>query len=62
LRDIISSRNQAYMKLIDEQQRGEFRKVCQNCDFYASIYRNSSRYRKNGVALQSLEEFKTTLG
>jgi sulfatase maturation enzyme AslB (radical SAM superfamily) len=62
LRDIISSRNQAYMKLIDEQQRGEFRKVCENCDFYASIYRNSSTYRKHGVALQSLEEFKANLG
>jgi hypothetical protein len=62
LRDIISIRNQEYIKLIDEQQRGEFRKVCENCDFYASIYRNSSTYRKNGVALQSLEEFKATLG
>jgi hypothetical protein len=62
LRDIISNRNPAYMSLIEEQQRGEFRPVCQSCDLYASIYRNSSAYRKNGIELQSLEEFKTALG
>jgi hypothetical protein len=33
LRDIISTRNQAYMKLIDEQQRGEFRKYARPATF-----------------------------
>jgi MoaA/NifB/PqqE/SkfB family radical SAM enzyme len=61
LRDLISSRNAAYMNLIDEQQRGEFQPVCRSCDFYASIYRHSSSYRKNGVALISLAQFKASL-
>jgi uncharacterized Fe-S cluster-containing radical SAM superfamily protein len=62
LRQIISAGNQAYMDLIDEQQRGEFRPVCRSCDFYSSIYHRSSFYRKNGLALQSLAEFKAGLG
>jgi Iron-sulfur cluster-binding domain len=62
LRDIISNRNPAYMSLIDEQQRGEFRPVCQSCDFYSSIYRMSSTDRKNGTELLSLAEYKAALG
>ena len=48
--------------LIDAQQRGEFQPVCDSCDFYASIYHRSSVYRKNGVALVSLAQFKASLG
>jgi hypothetical protein len=62
LRDIISSRNPAYMALIEEQQQGNFRPVCQSCDMYASIYHKSSAYRKEGVDLETLAEFKTRLG
>jgi len=61
LRDIVSTRNPRYMELIDEQQRGEFRPVCQSCDYYKSIYHNRSIYRKEGTALQSLAEFKDQL-
>jgi hypothetical protein len=61
LRDIISSRNPAYMALIEEQQQGNFRPVCQSCDMYASIYHKSSAYRKEGVDLETLAEFKTRL-
>jgi MoaA/NifB/PqqE/SkfB family radical SAM enzyme len=61
LREILSSRNQAYMNLIDEQQRGEFRPVCRSCDYYKSIYHSRSIHRKNGSALQSVEEFKARL-
>jgi MoaA/NifB/PqqE/SkfB family radical SAM enzyme len=61
LKEIVSSGNPAYMALIEEQQRGEFRPVCKSCDFYASIYHKSSVYRKTGVALQSLEEFRASL-
>jgi len=50
------------MSLIDEQQRGEFRPVCQSCDFYSSIYRAGSADRKNGTTLLSLAEFKAALG
>jgi hypothetical protein len=62
LREIISSRNPAYMALIDEQQRGEFRPICRSCDFYASIYHKSSVYRRKGVELTTLEEFRASIG
>lgn len=61
LRDIITSRNPVYMNLIDGQQRGEFPPICQNCDFYSSILHCGSGYRKNGVALESLAQFKARL-
>jgi sulfatase maturation enzyme AslB (radical SAM superfamily) len=61
LKDLVSSRNPAYMALIEEQQNGAFRPICRSCDFYASIYHKSSVYRKNGVELQSLEEFRASL-
>jgi uncharacterized Fe-S cluster-containing radical SAM superfamily protein len=61
LREIISAGNPAYMDLIDEQQRGEFRPVCRTCDMYSSIYHCGSGYRKNGVALESLAQFKASL-
>lgn len=61
LRDIVSSRNPAYMALIEEQQNGMFRPVCRSCDFYSSIYHKSSVYKKTRIALQSLEEFRASL-
>jgi MoaA/NifB/PqqE/SkfB family radical SAM enzyme len=62
LRDILSVDNAAYMGLIDEQQRGEFRPVCESCDYYKSIYHMRSIYRKSAIPLQSLREFKARLG
>ena len=56
--EIISTKNSAYMQLIDEQQRGDFRPVCKSCDFYASIYHKSSTYRKQGIELQTLNEWR----
>jgi sulfatase maturation enzyme AslB (radical SAM superfamily) len=61
LREILSSRNSSYMGLIEEQQRGEFRPICQSCDYYKSIYHMRSTYRKERVELQSLAEFKKRL-
>jgi MoaA/NifB/PqqE/SkfB family radical SAM enzyme len=61
LRNIISTRNPAYMQLIDEQQRGEFRPVCKSCDFYKSIYHMRAEYLRNRMATQSMDEFKTRL-
>ncbi len=58
LRDIISSRNPRYMSLIDQQQHGDFQAICQSCDMYASIYHRSTGYRKNGVELETVDEFK----
>ncbi|MGI8525533.1 MAG: SPASM domain-containing protein [Pseudolabrys sp.] len=61
LREILSSDNPAYMRLIDEQQRGEFRSVCKSCDYYKSIYHMRSGHRKNGTAFQSVDQFKNRL-
>jgi hypothetical protein len=58
LRDIISVTNPAYMALIEEQQRGDFRPVCKSCDFYASIYHKSGTYKKNNVELQTLNQWR----
>lgn len=57
LKDLVSYRNPAYVALIEEQQKGMFRPVCRSCDYYASIYHKSSVYRKNDIALQSLDDF-----
>lgn len=53
---ILSPRNPAYRQLIQEQQAGHFRPVCQGCDFYKSIYRQTSAGRKRG-RFRTLTEF-----
>jgi len=61
LREILSTRNPSYMKLIEEQQSGHFRPVCQSCDYYKSIYHMRSVYRKGEMQTQSLAEFRDRL-
>jgi hypothetical protein len=61
LRDIISTRNPAYMALIDEQQRGEFRPVCQSCDYYKSIFHARAMHWKRQRDTQTLAAFKAQL-
>src|SRR5262245_3014469 len=61
LREIISTENPIYMGLIEEQQRGMFKPVCQNCGFYKSIYHSRSVHRQSGVRGHSIEDFKTAL-
>ena len=58
LKEIISANNKRYMQLIDDQQQGKFPEICRNCDFYASIYRRPSQYKKTGIKTQTLMEFK----
>ncbi len=53
---ILSPRNPAYVQLIEEQQAGQFRPVCQGCDFYKSIYRTTAAARKRG-RFRTLAEF-----
>jgi len=60
LRDILSTTNPAYVTLIEEQQRGDFRSVCKSCDFYASIYHRSGSYKRNNVPLQTLAQWRET--
>ena len=61
LADILSPDNPRYMAIIDEQQRGEFRPICRSCDFYKSIYHHRSHYRREGIAVMSLAEFREQL-
>lgn len=61
LRDILSTGNPLYMGLIEEQQRGLFRPVCQECGFYKSIYHSRSQDRKESIPIRSIAEFKTVL-
>ena len=62
LREILSPDNEAYMRLIDEQQRGEFRPICRTCDFYKSIYHHRAGPRKNRESTETLAEFMQGLG
>lgn len=61
LADIVSPDNPRYMKIIEDQQRGEFAPICRSCDFYKSIYHHRSHYRRDGVETMSLDEFKQQL-
>ena len=61
LADIVSPENPRYMAIIEGQQRGEFAPICRSCDFYKSIYHHRSHYRKNGIAVMKLDEFKQQL-
>ncbi len=61
LSEILSTRNSLYMDLIEEQQRGLYRSVCQECSFYKSIYHIRSHYRKDSIPTRSIGEFKTIL-
>jgi len=61
LSEIVSTRNPLYMGLIEEQQRGLFRGVCQECSFYKSIYHSRSQYRKESIPTRSIAEFKVIL-
>ena len=60
LAEILSLENEAYMELIEEQQAGNFRPICESCDFYKSIYHMRSTYRKQDTELQTLKEFMQT--
>lgn len=57
LAKIISARNAEYMKIISEQQAGEFRPVCESCDYYRSIYHQPKSFRKGKIATQTLAQF-----
>jgi hypothetical protein len=61
LHKILSPDNPAYMALIEEQQRGDFRPVCKSCDYYKSIYHMRMSRRKDGSQFQTIEEFKDRL-
>jgi hypothetical protein len=53
--------NPAYMQLIDEQQRGEFRPICRTCDFYKSIYHRRVGLMRYKLTTQTLAEFTQSL-
>ncbi len=56
LADILSFDNPEYVALIREQEAGEFRPICQGCDFYKSIYRTRRAARQRGRGTHTLAE------
>lgn len=57
LQEILNPHNPEYLKIIEEQERGEFRPVCKSCDYYRSIYHQPSNYRRHGIPVQSIGEY-----
>jgi uncharacterized Fe-S cluster-containing radical SAM superfamily protein len=57
LAEIISARNDAYRRIIDEQQAGRFRPVCASCDFYRSIYHQPKSYRRGRAPTQTVAQY-----
>ena len=55
LSQILSYRNDRYIDLINDQQAGNFLSVCDNCDFYKSIYK--PKFRRQSTKIYSLSEF-----
>jgi len=61
LSNIISSENKDYMRIIKEQQAGKFMSICNDCDFYRSIYHKPSYYRRDKIPAQTLSQFISNL-
>lgn len=61
LKDILSADNPLYRQVIQEQQDGNFRPVCENCDYYRSIYHQPSNYRREKVPTQTIVQFMDAL-
>jgi sulfatase maturation enzyme AslB (radical SAM superfamily) len=57
LREIISRNNAEYMRIIEEQQAGQFRPVCRSCDYYRSVYHQPSNFRREGIPTQTMAAF-----
>lgn len=57
LRKIISKENPEYLRLIEEQQVGQFPPVCSSCDYYRSVYHQPSDFRRNKIATQTITKF-----
>jgi hypothetical protein len=62
LKEIVSPNNPDYLRLIEEQQNGQFRPICQSCDYYRSIYHQPSNYRRNKIPVQSMREYLASRG
>lgn len=61
LHKILSPENPAYVNLLEEQQRNEFRPVCRSCDYYKSIYHSRVTHRKNGAQYQGVGDYLNEL-
>lgn len=56
-KEIYSKRNNKYIKIISNQQKGKFNRICTYCDFYRSIYKNYEVYEKYRKNQMNLSEF-----
>ncbi|MFA7268193.1 MAG: radical SAM protein [Sterolibacterium sp.] len=62
LREILSGSNPDYLRIIEEQQAGQFRAVCRNCDYYRSIYHQPSNFRRNKIPTQTMASRLLAIG
>lgn len=61
LKEILSANNPMYLQVIAEQQEGRFRPVCENCDYYRSIYHQPRNYRREKIPTQTIDQFIKSL-
>lgn len=61
LKEIFSADNPMYRQVIQEQQDGNFRPVCKNCDYYRSIYHQPINYRRESIPTQTVAQFMDAL-
>jgi len=59
--EIYSMDNQKLVKLIEDQQQGKFSEICDNCDFYRSIYYNYDVYNQRQYTLTDFQSYQQVL-
>lgn len=57
LAQIVNAKNAEYLKIIQEQQEGNFRPVCKGCDYYRSIYHQPKSFRRNNAPTQTVQQY-----
>lgn len=59
--EIYSTDNKKLVQLIEDQQQGKFSEICDNCDFYRSIYLNYDVYKERQYHLTDLLHYQEVL-
>lgn len=57
LDQILNAKNTEYLKIIQEQQDGNFRPVCKGCDYYRSVYHQPKNFRRDNIPTQSVQQY-----
>ncbi|GAB2896044.1 hypothetical protein GCM10027093_34630 [Paraburkholderia jirisanensis] len=62
LADILSPDNPEYRRIVREQMEGKFQSVCDQCDYYRSVFHQPKAYRRQGIETQTIDGFMQKLG